>query len=60
MKEIYTPYAAADDLTFIMETELDESGEYVSEKCIGWYDGAPNDENTTKYINRLMINPEWK
>lgn len=60
MKEIYTAYAAADDLTFIMEMELDENGEYITEECIGWYAGEPSDEHTKTYMNCLTENIEWK
>lgn len=60
MKEIYTAYAAADDLTFIMESTFGESGEYITEECIGWYAGEPNEENTKTYMNCLIENIEWK
>lgn len=58
-RNIYTAFAERDDITFIMEEINDENGEYITTRCVGWYAGEPNDENTKTFTDCLTVNVEW-
>ncbi|MBQ8399546.1 MAG: hypothetical protein IJX08_06190 [Clostridia bacterium] len=51
--EIKTEYSASGDMTFIMKETINEAGDPVSTECVGWYYGAPNDEDTSYYMGKL-------
>ena len=51
---IYTAYAQHDDITFIMKDTLDENGEPCKTEVIGWYYGAPDENNTRDFIGDLV------
>jgi hypothetical protein len=52
-KEIYTTYAPAADMTFIMEDTFNADNECTGTECVGWYYGEPTDDNTEYYKGKL-------
>lgn len=52
-KHIYTAYAEANDMTFIMVDTLDKSGNPISTECVGWYFGEPSEDATKSYCGAL-------
>lgn len=52
-EEIYTAYAPANDMTFIMKDTY--NGEEITRtEVIGWYYGEPNDEATEQFKGDLV------
>ena len=51
--EVYTVYAVADDITFIMRDTFHFNGDLESMSVIGWYHGEPDDELTRKFAGVL-------
>lgn len=52
-KHIYTAYAEANDMTFIMVDTLDKSGDLISTECVGWYFGEPKEDATKAFYGEL-------
>ena len=52
-QELYTAYAPANDMTFIMVDTFDEDGAPMATECIGWYFGEPNEEATNAFAGQL-------
>lgn len=52
-KNLYTVYSPEGDMTFIMVDTYDADGEPLATECVGWYYGAPNDEDTAAYTGKL-------
>lgn len=52
-QELYTAYAPANDMTFIMVDTFDESGTPIATECIGWYCGEPNEDATREFCGSL-------
>lgn len=52
-EEIYTVYAPAGDMTFIMR-DVYNGEEIASTSVIGWYYGEPNNEATKKFAGKLI------
>lgn len=52
--EVYTAYAAENDITFIMRDTFDMLGDPESTAVIGWYYGEPNEESTRQYAGDLI------
>lgn len=50
--EVYTAYAQNNDMTFIMQDTY-EGDEVKTTECIGWYYGAPSDEDTKTFSGKL-------
>lgn len=57
--DLVPEYVPSTDHTFIMEYTYITDGitgdvDCVSQECVGWYCGEPNDEDTKRYANRNM------
>lgn len=51
--EITTTYSADADMTFILKETTSAEGDPISTEVIGFYYGAPNEEDTKNYIGKL-------
>lgn len=51
--QIRTEYSASGDMTFILKETTNVEGDPISTEVVGFYYGAPNDENTKQYIGKL-------
>lgn len=58
-KELYSVYAHAADITFVMEDTTDESGEFISTECVGFYYGEPTEEDTKFFKGKLKAEFNW-
>ena len=46
-------YCEADDMTFILRNDYDESGRLVATECVGWYHGSPDYKATREFTGKL-------
>ena len=53
--QIYTTYAEATDMTFIMQDTYSAIGDVISVECVGWYFGEPDEFATKMYIGNLKV-----